>query len=262
MRGGRRLLRLGSVAGLIGVWFVVAAVGPEILPGPPSVAAALLEAVVRPNYWRSVLVSTLRVYGAFLVAVAVGVPLGLLIGWNVVFGDFVFPALEMLRPIPPIAWIPLTILAIPTLELFVLGEAFAVKSSIVFITFLGAFFPILLNTIEGVRGIDEEYRRAAETLGAGVGQRFRHVIYPGALPKIHTGMVVGMGLAWVNLIAAEMIAGGGLGFLTWSAYTGGSYPVIVVGMITIGALGYASSVAIRRIGEYQLPWVETQDVSA
>jgi len=256
MSGERRLLRLGSVAGLIAVWFGVAAVGPDILPGPLAVALALVDSVVRPSYWESILLSTLRVYGAFLVAVAVGVPLGLLIGWSVLFGDFVFPALEMLRPIPPIAWIPLTILAIPTLELFVFGEAFAVKSSIVFITFLGAFFPILLNTIEGVRGIDAEYQRAAETLGADVGQRFRHVVYPAALPAIHTGMVVGMGLAWVNLIAAEMIAGGGLGFLTWSAYTGGSYPIIVVGMITIGALGYLSSAAIRRLGDYQLPWMQ------
>lgn len=252
MGARRRLLQVGSIAGLLGLWLIVATVGPETLPGPIAVAGAFADVATESGYWNSVVLSTLRVYGAFLLAVLVGVPLGLLIGWSVVFGDFVFPALELLRPVPPIALIPVAILAIPTLNLF----GTAVESGVVFITFLGGFFPILLNTIDGVRSIDEEYQRAAETLGAGVGQRFRHVVYPAALPSIHTGMVVGMGLAWVNLIAAEMIAGGGLGFLTWSSYTGGSYPVILVGMITIGALGFVSSSIIRRLGERQLPWMQ------
>ncbi len=252
MEAKRRLLQAGSIAGLLALWLVVATVGPETLPGPVAVATAFADMFADDGYWNAVILSTLRVYGAFALAVLIGVPLGLLIGWNAVFGDFVFPALEILRPVPPIALIPFAILVIPTLNLF----GVAIETSVVFITFLGGFFPILLNTIDGVRGIDDEYQRAAETLGAGVGQRFRHVVYPAALPAIHTGMVVGMGLAWVNLIAAEMIAGGGLGFLTWSSYTGGSYPVIVVGMITIGVLGYLSSAVIRRVGERQLPWTQ------
>lgn len=194
--------------------------------------------------------------GTFTLAVLIGVPLGLLIGWNVVFGDFTFPTLELIRPIPPIAWIPFGILVLPTVTISVGFVGFEVSTTVVFITFL-VFFPIVLNAIEGVRGIDEEYSRAAESLGAAEWQTFRHVIYPGALPSVHTGMVVRMGLAWVNLVAAEMISGGGLGFMTWSAYTGGSYPVIFVGMITIGILGYLSSTIVHYIGASQLPWMKS-----
>jgi NitT/TauT family transport system permease protein len=253
-----RLAKRGiSIASILVVWFVVSAVGPETLPGPIAVATTFAEYVVDPVYWSAVGLSTARVLGTFVLAALIGVPLGLLIGWNVVFGDFTYPALELIRPIPPIAWIPFGILVLPTLA-FSLGFAnFEVQTTVVFITFLGAFFPILLNGIEGVRGIDDEYSRAAHSLGAADWQTFRHVIYPGALPSVHTGMVVGMGLAWVNLVAAEMISGGGLGFMTWSAYTGGSYPVIFVGMITIGVLGYLSSTIVRYVGASQLPWMES-----
>jgi NitT/TauT family transport system permease protein len=248
--------RSASILGLLGVWFVVGAFGPQTLPGPVAVAGAFAGYVGNPVYWNAITLSTLRVLGAFTIAALIGVPLGLLIGWSVVFGDFTYPALELVRPIPPIAWIPFTILVLPSLA-FSLGiVSFEIDAGIVFITFLGAFFPILLNSIAGVRSIDDEYSRAAQSLGAADWQTFRHVIYPGALPSVHTGMVVGMGLAWVNLVAAEMISGGGLGFMTWSAYTGGSYPVIFVGMITIGILGYVSSTIVRYVGTSQLPWME------
>ena len=252
----RSAKRSVSVVGLFVLWFVLATIGPETLPGPATVAAAFVEKVQDPVYWDAIVLSTLRVLGPFVVAALIAVPLGLLIGWNVVFGDFVFPALELLRPIPPIAWGPFGILVFPTLTLSLGFVGFQITTTVVFITFLGAFFPILLNAIEGVRGIDDEYSRAAESLGAADWQTFRHVIYPGALPSVHTGMVVGIGLAWVNLIAAEMISGGGLGFMTWSAYTSGSYPVIFVGIITIGVLGYLSSTVVRYLGTSQLAWVD------
>jgi NitT/TauT family transport system permease protein len=245
-----------SILGLLVIWFVVATVGPGTLPGPIAVAAAFATSVQDPVYWDAVIVSTLRVLGSFTVATLVAVPLGLLMGWGVVFRDFTFPAFELLRPIPPIAWIPFAILVLPALSFSVLGFGIEVSTPVVFITFLGAFFPVLLNAIEGVRGIDGEYSRAAESLGAADWQIFRHVIFPGALPAVHRGMIVGMGLAWVNLVAGEMISGGGLGFMLWTAYTGGSYPVIFVGMITIGVLGYLSSTVVRYLGVSRLAWVE------
>jgi NitT/TauT family transport system permease protein len=127
--------------------------------------------------------------------------------------------------------------------------------SIVFITFLGAFFPILLNTIHGVEAIDPVLLRAARSLGAGERSVLWEVVLPGALPHIFTGLAVGMGVAWVSLIAAEMISGQfGIGYFTWEAYSLISYAEIALGMITIGVLGLACSGAIRLAAKMVMPW--------
>lgn len=249
MESRRRLVRLASILAVPLLWLAASRLGfVSGLPSPTEVATAFSAELYREDFWISTVRSTIRVLASFAVAAAVAIPLGLLIGRHTVFADLTFPALEMLRPIPPIAWIPFTILVLPAAEL-----------SIMFITFLGAFFPILLNTIQGARGVEVEFSRAAQSLGATSFQTFRHVIYPSALPAIHAGMIVGMGLAWVNLIAAEMVAGGtGLGFLTWSAYTSGSYPVIIVGIITIGLLGALSSALVRLFANWQIGWQEVE----
>lgn len=249
MEGRRRLVRAGSVLAVPVLWFVATRFGIIAgLPTPTAVASAFVEEFYRQDFWTSVVRSTVRVLVSFVIAAVIAIPLGLAIGQYTVFADLTFPALEMLRPIPPIAWIPFTILVLPASEL-----------SIMFITLLGAFFPILLNTIQGARGVEIEYSRAAQSLGAGSLQTFRHVVYPSALPAIHAGMIVGMGLAWVNLIAGEMVAGGtGLGFLTWSAYTSGSYPTIIVGIITIGLLGALSSLLVRWFASWQIGWQEVE----
>ncbi|WP_122088014.1 ABC transporter permease [Halalkalicoccus subterraneus] len=249
METRRRLVRLASILAVPILWLAVTRLGiVGGLPTPTAVAGSFVEEFYRPDFWLSVARSTVRVLVSFVVAAAVAIPIGLLIGRYTVFADLTFPAFEMLRPIPPIAWIPFTILVLPASEL-----------SIMFITFLGAFFPILLNTIQGARGVEVEFSRAAQSLGASSFQTFRHVIYPSALPAIHAGMIVGMGLAWVNLIAGEMVAGGtGLGFLTWSAYTSGSYPTIIVGIITIGVLGAISSWLVRLFANWQIGWREVE----
>ncbi|MFC6905264.1 ABC transporter permease [Halalkalicoccus tibetensis] len=249
MESRRRLVRLASILAVPILWLAASRLGlVSGLPTPMEVATAFSAELYREDFWISTVRSTVRVLASFVVAAAIAIPLGLLIGRYTVFADLTFPALEMLRPIPPIAWIPFTILVLPAAEL-----------SIMFITFLGAFFPILLNTIQGARGVEVEFSRAAQSLGATSFQTFRHVIYPSALPAIHAGMIVGMGLAWVNLIAAEMVAGGtGLGFLTWSAYTSGSYPAIIVGIITIGVLGAVSSALVRLFANWQIGWKEVE----
>jgi NitT/TauT family transport system permease protein len=128
--------------------------------------------------------------------------------------------------------------------------------SIVFITFLGAFFPILLNTISGVQAVDGVLLRASQCLGARERQIMWHVVLPGAAPQIFTGLAVGMGVAWVSLIAAEMISGQfGIGYFTWEAYSLISYPEIVLGMITIGILGLLCSGLIRLVGKSMMPWL-------
>jgi NitT/TauT family transport system permease protein len=130
------------------------------------------------------------------------------------------------------------------------------EAAIVFITFIGAFFPILLNTIHGVHSLDGVLIRAARCLGAGEVRLLVNVILPGSLPHIFTGLAVGMGVAWVSLIAAEMISGQfGVGYFTWEAYSLVDYPAIVLGMITIGVLGLACSGIIRMFGVLLMPWL-------
>jgi NitT/TauT family transport system permease protein len=127
--------------------------------------------------------------------------------------------------------------------------------SIVFITFIGAFFPILLNTVSGVQSVDAVLLRAGQCLGAKERQLMRHVVLPGAAPQIFTGLAVGMGVAWVSLIAAEMISGQfGIGYFTWEAYSLVQYQDIALGMICIGVLGLGSSALIRGVGRIVMPW--------
>lgn len=248
--------RVASIAFVLLAWWAVTVVGFPVLPTPPEVAAKFVDLAGSAHYWDAVVVSVARVYVAFLVAVALAVPLGLLMGWSDWFADLTFPSFEMIRPIPPIAFLPVAILLMPIVQVSLGFRVLEAKVSVLFITFLGAFFPVLLNTIDGMHDVDHEFSRAAESLGADRKQTAWHVYLPASLPYIHTGMVVGMGLAWVNLVAAEMLAGTGIGYLTWSSYTGGTYSTIIVGMISIGVLGYASSVLLRVLGNYLLGWQE------
>jgi NitT/TauT family transport system permease protein len=134
-----------------------------------------------------------------------------------------------------VGWIPLAILMWPTEE-----------SSIVYITFLGALFPIVLNTVHGVEQTPEVLVRAARSLGASRPQIFMHIVIPAALPSIATGLAIGMGVSWFSLLAGEIISGQyGIGYFTWSAYSLINYPDIVVGMLAIGVLGAFSTWAVR-----------------
>jgi len=143
-----------------------------------------------------------------------------------------------------VAWIPLAILMFPSSEM-----------SMMFITFIGALFPILLNTIHGVEGVDPRLVATARSLGTRGLSLFSEVILPGAAPSILTGLSIGMGTAWFCLITAEMIAGQyGIGYFTWESYTLQNYADIVVGMLLIGGLGMGSSVLVKRLGLMLMPW--------
>ncbi|WP_341890176.1 ABC transporter permease [Variovorax sp. YR752] len=216
------------------------------LPTPLEVAGKLGEAMNSTKFITNVGMSLRRIAIGFAVAVVLGVALGLAIGRYKVTRQLLFPAIEALRPIPAIAWVPISIMLWPDNEV-----------SIVFITFIGAFFPILLNTVSGVQAVDAVLLRAGQCLGAREPQLMWHVVLPGAAPQIFTGLAVGMGVAWVSLIAAEMISGQfGIGYFTWEAYSLIAYAEIVLGMITIGVLGLACSWAIRVAGKLMLPWLE------
>ncbi|MEA3117478.1 MAG: sulfonate transport system permease protein [Paraburkholderia sp.] len=215
------------------------------IPSPGDVLNKFIEINRTTAYASNVAISLRRIMLGFGGAAISGIALGLLIGRYRYFRALLFPALEVLRPIPAIAWVPISVMLWPSNEV-----------SIVFITFLGAFFPILLNTVAGVQAIDDVLIRAASTLGASEKAMFRYVILPGALPHIFSGLALGMGVAWVSLIAAEMISGQfGIGYATWEAYSLISYPEIVVGMVTIGILGWVCSGLIRLVGSASMPWL-------
>lgn len=200
--------------------------------------------IYTPEYYQHIYVSVRRVAIAFALATIIGVPLGLLLGWSRTFRDYVFPIFEVLRPIPALAWVPLAILMFTGTE-----------TPVIFITFLPAFFATTLNTMLGVQSIDEAYIRAARCLGARRTQIFRQVILPGSMPFIFTGLQISMGVAWFSLVAGEMISGEyGLGYVIYTSYTMVSYPTIVIGMITLGIVGYASSALVRVIGNMLMRW--------
>jgi NitT/TauT family transport system permease protein len=217
------------------------------VPSPLAVHASFIKAIHDPKFLMHILLSCRRIFIGFSLAAAAGVPLGLIMGRFKLVHEVIFPITEVLRPIPAIAWVPMAIMLWPTNE-----------QSIVFITFLGSFFPILVNTLHGMSLVDPVLVRAAQCLGARERAIFREVYFPASLPHIFTGLTIGMGVAWVSLIAAEMISGQyGIGYFTWEAYSLVQYPDIALGMIAIGVLGLGSSLLIRGTGQLVMPWRST-----
>ena len=223
-------------------------------PAPSVVLDAWIPLLSDQGYWYSWYQSSRRVFSGFLAAMLIGIPLGLAMATSRMFNDVTFPVFEILRPIPPLAWVPAAIIFWPTQEL-----------SIGFVIFLGAIYTIMLNVIGGARSIDVRFFQAARSMGSSNWDIFRRIILPGVLPSIVVGMEVGIGITWNVVVAAEMIsggggaiqsrAGGGLGFFIWNSYIGFSYPLIVVGMISIGIAGWISSAIIRRLGIVVTPWL-------
>ncbi|MFJ3054493.1 ABC transporter permease [Herbaspirillum sp. NPDC087042] len=247
----RYLLRVASITACLLLWQWAAQhrvnlglVTFQNVPAPREVLAAAWTLLQSPRLASHLWASLVRVFSGFAVAALAGIVLGMLIGRLRWLADVLLPPLELLRPIPAVAWIPLAILMFPSSEL-----------SMIFITFIGALFPILLNTIHGVEGIDTRLVASARSLGCGARAILTQVILPAAAPSIVTGLSIGMGTAWFCLVTAEMIAGQfGIGYYTWASYTIQNYADIVVGMMFIGLLGMGSSAAIRKLGAWLMPW--------
>lgn len=172
--------------------------------------------------------SLFRVASGFLLAAVIAIPLGIGMGRSHFLHDFLDSTIELLRPIPPLAWVPLA------LAWFKIGFV-----SIVFIIFIGAFFPILLNTIDGVKSVKKTWIEVAETLGARERDVLSKVILPGSAPTVWTGLRVGFGIAWMCVVAAEWLPGisRGLGYLILYAYNFGQTNLIIAGMVVIGVIG-------------------------
>jgi NitT/TauT family transport system permease protein len=251
-RGALRAVVIGAISllafllawHLLTTYRVVFFVRFTNVPSPAAVHESLTRALHDSKFLMHVMLSCRRILLGFSLAAIVAVPLGLVMGRFKLVHEMVFPVTEILRPIPAIAWVPMAIMLWPTNE-----------QSIVFITFLGSFFPILVNTLHGMALVDPVLVRASQCLGARDLSIFREVYFPASLPHIFTGLTVGMGVAWVSLIAAEMISGQfGIGYFTWEAYSLVQYADIALGMICIGVLGLGSSALIRALGRLVMPW--------
>lgn len=224
------------------------------VPAPTEVLQAWAKVIGDPGYWQSWYMSFFRVMAGFIAAMLVGIPFGLMLAVSRTAYGIGFPVFEVLRPIPPLAWVPASIIFWPTQEM-----------SIAFVTFLGAFYTIVINVVGGARSIDVRYFQAARSMGSSQSDIFWRIILPGTLPSIMVGSAVGMGITWEVVVAAEMISGGGsqiggtsgggLGFFIWNSYVGGSYEQIVVGMISIGIAGFISSELLRALGKRMTPWL-------
>ncbi|MGH2413053.1 MAG: ABC transporter permease [Microcystaceae cyanobacterium] len=250
---GKLFRQLLSLLLFFGIWQLLCMakfnffINFELLPTPLEVLGATVS-FFTGNATVHIKASLLRVLAGFTTAAVLGISLGILIGWFGIVEDLIFLPLELLRPIPAVAWIPLAILMFPSAE-----------AGMIYITFLGAFFPILISTIRGVEGTDTLLLRVGQSLGAKQWHIFKDIVVPGAMPSIASGLVIGMGNSWFCLVTAEILAGRyGVGYITWESYVTSNYPPIVMGMLLIGLMGLLSTYVVDRLTRWLMPWRVTQ----
>ncbi|MDQ8730881.1 ABC transporter permease [Bradyrhizobium sp. LHD-71] len=234
---------------------------PALLPPPSAVLAALADWMFAidgstqdyAGTWiRHVLASSSRVAAGFGIAALIGVIIGTGIGWSRFIEKTVEPTLQMLRPIPPVSWIPLAII----------WFGIADKPAI-FLVFLGSFFPILMNTIHGVKTIDRNLIRAGAMMGASERQLLWNVVVPAALPSIFAGLRIGVGSAWMLTVTAEMVAvKSGVGYVLWDTYYFLRYDMVIASMVSIGLLGYLSDIAIKLLMNRVLRWQRASTIQS
>ncbi len=225
------------IAILIAMWWLVVVVTHSaIFPTPWQVVTGTLELARDGTLWSDIGASLMRVGLGFLLAVSIAVPLGLWMGWIKGAFSTLNPIFQILRPISPIAWIPIAILW------FGVGDA-----SPIFLIFMSSVFPMVVQTTAGVHTIERRYLRAAENFGVSRYTLFSRVIIPAVLPQIIVGMRIGLGVAWLVVVAAEMIAlRSGLGYLIIDSRNAGNrYDLVIGGMVIIGLIGLSLDGAMR-----------------
>lgn len=221
------------------------------IPGPVAVFTEWLSknpkqgvSIWTPEYYFHIYVSCRRILYAFTLATVIGVPLGIMMGWSRKFCDYAFPLLEVIRPIPILAWVPLAILMFQGYE-----------SPVIFLATLASLFVTMINTMLGVQSIDSNYFRAAGCLGSSKLDMLRHVVIPGALPYVFTGLQISIGVAWFSLVAAEMVSGDyGLGYLILNSYVNSVTVPMVIGMMTLGLVGWLNAIIVRAVGNRLMQW--------
>ncbi|MDT0454649.1 ABC transporter permease [Streptomyces sp. DSM 41527] len=247
----RRARRTAAVLAALAVWQVLAQFRVNLwlrfsqFPTVTETAAAFARRLGTAAYWQDVTDSLTRIVGGFALAAVLGTAVGTAVARSPLASDLLGPLLEVLRPIPAIALVPVAILLFPSNE-----------QGIVFITFTAAFFPVTVSTRHAVRALTPVWEEAVRTMGAGRWRVLRSVVLPGALPGILGGLSVGIGVSWICVISAEMISGEyGVGYRTWQDYTIVDYPGVFVGMATIGLLGRFTSTAVEVLGRRLTRWL-------
>ncbi len=262
-RFGRTLLAIALPLAVLVLWQLSGkngAVAGGALPTPDRVWNAwLIWAFGKPGpmtlspyvgTWAdAIYFSAMRVAKGFGLAVLVGVPLGIIIGWSRLAASMVDPTIQWLRPVPITAWLPISI------AIFGISDFGAV-----FLITIGAFYPIVINTTQGARDVDKNWIRAALMMGASQWDVLRRVVLPAALPSIFTGLRIGLGIGWTAVIVSEMVAvKSGLGYVLWDAYYVGRMDIVIADMVSIGLLGFLSDWAIVRLERWVLKWRRLQN---
>lgn len=224
---------------LLAAWhYSVLWTATRIFPSPEDVGKGMAELLRENVLWGDIADSLRRVAIGFGTASVLGIPLGLILGWYPAADQVVNPVMQILRPISPIAWIPVAII------FFGVGD-----NAAIFLIFLGAFFPIVVACIDGVSNVPSMYRRAGRNFGLAPGQLLTRVVFPAALPQIIVGLRIALGIAWLVVVAAEMIAvDSGLGYLVIDSRNSGKrYDLVVAAMLLIGIIGLALDLGFRRL---------------
>ena len=238
---------------LVLLWhFAVAYTGTRLIPSPRQVAVMMYDfsfggiyddafsATILTHIWKSMT----RVYGGFFLAAVIGIPLGLMIGRMKMLRQLLDPTINLLRPIPVTAWLPLSMI------FFGLGP-----NAAIFLVFLGAFYPILLNTIFGVRSVDVRLFEAAAMLGCSGSAMFRQIVFPASLPSIFNGLRIAHGFAWILIVVGEMTGvPTGLGSVIMDGRTLSRTDLVITGMIVIGAMGFITDRLIVMLSNRLLSW--------
>lgn len=212
--------------------------GTKVFPSPSSVARGIVELLHKHLLWADIEDSLRRVAVGYIAAALVGIPLGLCLGWFPAAHQVLNPVLQLLRPISPIAWIPIAII------FFGIGDPAAI-----FLVFLASFFPIVVACTAGVASVPALYRRAGRNFGLSNFELLRKIVFPAAMPQILIGLRIALGVAWLVVVAAEMIAvDSGLGYLVIDSRNSGKrYDLVVAAMLMIGVIGLILDLAFRQL---------------
>ncbi|GLR07847.1 taurine transporter subunit [Mixta theicola] len=245
-------LSLATLTVLLALWWLVTAlqlIAPLFLPPPQQVLHQLLviasaQGFMDATLWQHLAASLGRILLALLAAVLIGVPTGIVMGLSATARGILDPLIELYRPVPPLAYLPLMVIW------FGIGE-----TSKILLIYLAIFAPVALSTLQGVRNAQQVRLRAAQSLGASRWQLLRLVILPGALPEILTGLRIGLGVGWSTLVAAELIAATrGLGFMVQSAGEFLATDVVLAGILVIALIAFGLELGLRTLQRRLTPW--------
>ena len=250
-QGDTHYLSIATIVILIAIWWLFTAMGwvkPLFVPSPGAIVQKFIDVWTNgftgTPLWEHIAISTARVFGAFLLACVIGIPLGLAMGMSPVARGIFDPPIEFYRPIPPLAYLPLMIIW------FGIGE-----TSKVLLIFLSVFAPVALGARSGVRSAAIEQIHAAYSFGASRWKVMQHVILPSAMPEILTAMRIGIGFGWTTLVAAEMVAATkGIGYMVLSASQFLQTATVIMGIIIIAAIAYAFDMLMRFVERKVVPW--------